>query len=100
MPKVVLKGHIVVPETDLASVLAELPTHIALTHEEEGCLRFEVKQNPETGNVFSVYEEFSDRVAFEAHQRRVQASVWGKITVNAERHYQVTEAGSTGGWRR
>lgn len=93
MPKVVLKGHIVVPESDLAAVLAALPTHIELTLEEEGCLRFEVKQHPEAGDVFSVYEEFSDRVAFDAHQQRVRASAWGKITVNAERHYEVTEAG-------
>lgn len=93
MPKVILKGHIVVPETDLAPVLAELPTHIALTLEEEGCLRFEVEQHREAGNVFSVYEEFSDRVAFEAHQQRVRASAWGKITVDVERHYEITEAG-------
>lgn len=93
MPRVMLKGHIVVPETDLASVLAELPTHIKLTLEEEGCLRFEVKQSSEAENIFSVYEEFADRVAFEAHQRRVRASAWGEITVNVERHYEITEAG-------
>jgi quinol monooxygenase YgiN len=92
MPKVVLKGHIVVPETDLAPVLAELPTHIALTLEEEGCLRFEVKQHPEAGNVFSVYEEFSDRVAFEAHQQRVRASAWEKVAARAKRYYELSEA--------
>lgn len=92
MPKIILEGHIVVPDNDLREVLAALPTHIELTSKEEGCLRFEVKQNPERPNVFSVYEEFIDRAAFDAHQRRVRTSAWGKIAERVERHYKITEA--------
>lgn len=90
-PKVILFGHIVVPESDLAAVMAELPRHVALTLDEEGCLRFEVVQDPDDEHVFKVYEEFVDPAAFEAHQRRVSTSDWGKITANVERHYAVIE---------
>lgn len=50
MPRIVLEGHIVVPDNDLPAVLAALPIHIELTCKEQGCLRFEVKQNPERPN--------------------------------------------------
>lgn len=92
MTKIVLQGHIVVPDIDLAAVMAELPTHIQLTRQEEGCLRFNVTQNSGAENVFLVSEEFIDRVAFEAHQQRVKSSDWGRVASNVERHYQVTEA--------
>jgi len=91
MPKVILEGYIVVPANDLALVMAQLPTHIELTRREEGCLCFDVTQSPQEQNTFAVYEEFVDRVAFDAHQRRVQASDWGRATTNVERHYKVTE---------
>ncbi len=38
MSKLILEGHIVVSDTDLAKVMAELPAHIELTRNEEGCL--------------------------------------------------------------
>lgn len=68
MTKIILEGHIVVSDSDLVAVMAELPTHIQLTRQEDGCLRFDVTQNPGAQNMFFVYEEFIDRVAFEAHQ--------------------------------
>lgn len=91
MPKIILEGHIVVSDRDLAAVMAELPTHIQLTRQEEGCLRFDVTQSPHAENVFFVSEEFIDQAAFEAHQRRVKSSDWGRVASNVERHYQVTE---------
>jgi autoinducer 2-degrading protein len=91
MPKVILDGYIVVPENDLALVMAELPTHIQLTRREEGGLYFYVTQNPHEQNTFAVYEEFVDRVAFDAHQRRVHASNWGRAAANVARHYKVIE---------
>lgn len=92
MSKVALSGYILVPATDLEAVLAELPNHIALTREEEGCLRFEVSQDQNDMQRFAVYEEFSTREAFQIHQARVAASRWGDITVNVERHYTVEDA--------
>ncbi|WP_317928587.1 antibiotic biosynthesis monooxygenase [Halioxenophilus sp. WMMB6] len=88
--KVILRGHIVVPEEDLAKVLAELPNHIHLTRQEPGCLQFNVEQNASRATVFQVYEEFIDRAAFDAHQSRSQQSNWGAASKNVERHYQIT----------
>lgn len=87
MPTIVLEGHIVVSDRDFAAVMAELPTHIQLTRQEEGCLLFEVTQSPGAENVFFVSEEFIDRAAFEAHQHRVKSSDWGRVASNVERHY-------------
>ncbi|RDL45821.1 antibiotic biosynthesis monooxygenase [Marinomonas piezotolerans] len=90
MTQVRLTGHIVVPEADLADVKAELPIHIRLTLEEHGCLSFSVTPCAENPLRFDVHEVFTDKAAFEAHQRRVKASRWGGITVNVERHYEIS----------
>jgi quinol monooxygenase YgiN len=84
-----LKGHITVPDEDLSAVREELPNHIKLTLQEEGCLVFEVLPDEQIVSRFNVYEEFSDRHSFELHQQRVNDSRWGMVTRNVERHYQV-----------
>ena len=91
MNKVVLEGHIVVPDKDLPSVKAELPIHLELTRKESGCLVFEVIQDLENENIFRVYEEFKNRASFESHQKRVKESSWGQVTINVERHYQIKD---------
>jgi len=91
MPSIILEGHIVVPGSDLASVTAALPAHIQLTRQEAGCLCFEVTPDPNAENIFSVYEEFIDRAAFEKHQSRLRLSEWGRVAANVKRHYQVRE---------
>ena len=72
MAKVILTGHIIVPDADIAAVKIELINHIALTRQESGCLVFEVSQDTENRNRFNVYEEFSDRTSFASHQDRVR----------------------------
>ncbi|WNJ97198.1 antibiotic biosynthesis monooxygenase [Vibrio ruber] len=91
MSKVTLKGFILIPESELESVKRELVHHKRLTLEEPGCIMFSVTQNSENPLRFDVYEEFTDKVAFEQHQKRVKASHWGKVTVNVERHYEILE---------
>lgn len=91
MVKVTLSGYIEVPKEDLDAVLFELPNHIALTHQETGCITFTVTQDLEKPCRFDVYEEFIDKAAFEKHQARVKASDWGKVTQNVERFYTITE---------
>lgn len=91
LPKVTLQGYIIVTDDDLALVQAALPEHSALTRKEEGCLVFRVSPDTENKNRFNVYEEFVNRSAFEAHQDRVKNSPWGQVTVNVERHYQISE---------
>lgn len=88
MAKVILKGHIIVPFSELEVILEELNKHIQLTKLEDDCLVFNVKQRPENSCYFDVYEEFTDQPAFEYHQQRVKQSTWGRISQNVERHYQ------------
>ena len=90
MSKIILEGHIIVPDADLETVKTALVTHIELTRQEAGCLVFEVAQDADNPNRFTVYEEFVDADAFKAHQQRVADSAWGVAAVNAERHYQIS----------
>jgi quinol monooxygenase YgiN len=92
MPKVVLKGFILVPERDLLAVIGELKNHRRLTQQEPGCLEFRVTQNSEVSTRFDVYEEFVDKEAFEAHQLRIKTSTWAEISENVTRHYQIFES--------
>ncbi|XOV86382.1 MAG: putative quinol monooxygenase [Pseudomonadota bacterium] len=87
--KVVLQGHIIVPQADLGVVEAALSEHVQLTRQEAGCICFEVTRDDKQPNRFNVYEEFTDRSAFERHQRRVRCSEWGEVTKNVTRDYQV-----------
>jgi len=91
LSKIILQGHIVVPESDIEIVESELANHIELTREEAGCLKFTVEQDPNVTGRFNVYEEFSSREAFDYHQQRVRASYWGKVTKDVERHYKISE---------
>ncbi|MGB1238414.1 MAG: putative quinol monooxygenase [Pseudomonadales bacterium] len=90
MTKVVLQGHITVPEDKLAEVERALVEHIALTRQEPGCLVFEVEHSIAQRGKFEVYEEFVDAAAFAAHQRRVASSPWGELTAGMAREYSVT----------
>ena len=88
---VTVVGYILVPDTDLFAIEEELPNHIRLTRNEEGCRVFQVSQDADNANRFNVYEEFSTRSSFELHQRRVQSSKWGRVSKYVERHYQITQ---------
>jgi len=90
MAKVILKGFIVVSDKDLDIVEQTLPSHIALTLEEEGCLCFQVTRCTSNANRFDVYEEFVDMEAFNAHQERVRSSHWGTVTKDVERYYTIS----------
>ena len=89
MEKVILEGYIIVADADIEAVTTALITHINLTRAEKGCLVFNVQQAEDNVNRFDVYEEFVDEQAFVAHQQRVKASVWGEITTNVSRHYNI-----------
>ncbi|PTP11443.1 antibiotic biosynthesis monooxygenase [Vibrio sp. 10N.286.51.C3] len=91
MGKVILSGYIEIPENELEVVTTELDTHIELTRQEAGCLVFEVTQCNDTPTRFNVYEEFTDKPAFELHQARVKASLWGQVTTNVKRSYSIEE---------
>ena len=94
MSKVVLSGHILVPEEDLVAVRNALPLHCELTKAEPGCLTFSVDEDANVVGKFNVYEEFRTRQDFESHQQRVASSDWGAISRNVERFYTVEEEAS------
>lgn len=89
MSKVTLKGFITVADDDIINVLNELSNHIKLTRKEPGCLVFNVTQDEENRHRFNVYEEFKNKESFTLYQSRVRNSLWGKITKNVERSYNV-----------
>ncbi|RXJ74318.1 antibiotic biosynthesis monooxygenase [Veronia nyctiphanis] len=89
MAKVTLSGYIIVPEHELEKIQHALVTHITLTREEPGCIKFIVVQDDSHMHRFNVYEEFESEDAFDAHQDRVKNSDWGKIARNVERHYTI-----------
>lgn len=91
MAKITLEGFILVPNDDIEQIERELKRHTDLTHQEPGCITFEVTRSMSNPNRFDVYEEFIDRTAFDRHQTRVKASRWGEVSVNVKRHYQITE---------
>lgn len=92
--KVKLEGYIEIPVEDLELVIKELPIHTELTRKEEGCIVFEVTQDPNRNNRFNVYEVFDSQTSFSYHQERVKNSKWGEITKNAARHYKINQIGS------
>ena len=75
MPRITLAGFLIcrcLEEGDRVAAL--LPEHIRLTRSEPGCLRFEVVRSMADPVRFAVYETFTDRQAFDAHQARTRAS--------------------------
>lgn len=84
-----LQGYIRFSATDWQEVLRVLPLHVQLTRAEAGCLKFEVTPDADEQYRLNVSEVFINQAAFEAHQRRTQSSHWAKVTINAQRCYQI-----------
>lgn len=68
-----------------------LPAHVALTRAEPGCLSFEVE--PDGPFTWRVAELFTDSAAFEAHQKRMRESDWGRATEGIKRDYEIRKTG-------
>jgi quinol monooxygenase YgiN len=76
-------------EAEAEIVRRHLPTHIALSRAEPGCLTFNVDPT-EDPLVWRLDESFRDRAAFEAHQARTRASEWFAATAGLARDFKVT----------
>ena len=74
---------------DAALVAAHVPTHIALTLAEPGCLTFAVAQTTDP-LVWQVDESFVDQAAFDAHQARTAVSDWHNLSAHIPRHFNIT----------
>lgn len=93
MGRVRLEGYLEVPPERVFQVATALPTHIALTRAEPGCVSFEVTQSQTIPEHFLVSEVFLDQAAFDYHQARAGASAWAEATVGLHRHYTITVEG-------
>lgn len=89
--KIHLNGYLDVPQERWESVMQALPEHIALTHQEVGCISFHVTPSCDVPNRLMVAEVFADRASFDAHQFRTKASPWFEITQGIAREYEITE---------
>ncbi|MGL4321297.1 MAG: putative quinol monooxygenase [Paracoccaceae bacterium] len=76
-------------DADAALVAQHVPTHIALTHAEPGCLTFNVVQTADP-LIWQVDESFVDQAAFEAHQTRTRASEWHALSAHIPRQFAIT----------
>ncbi|WP_127104095.1 putative quinol monooxygenase [Pararhodobacter zhoushanensis] len=85
-----LTGKLICATDEQAALVREyLPEHIRLSRTEPGCLEFEVDH--QGSMIWSVDERFVDRPSFEAHQARTKASVWGQMTADIAREYEISE---------
>ncbi|EYT51188.1 antibiotic biosynthesis monooxygenase [Brachybacterium muris] len=90
MSAIELKGRLICEDDEeVETVIRYLPRHVELTRGEAGCLHFEVVQT-EDPLVWSVAERFADQSAFDAHQKRVKASGWGRATAGITRDYVIS----------
>lgn len=86
-----LKGHLICasPE-ELAVVQQHVGEHIRLTHQEPGCLSFDVTQSDDP-MIWEVMESFRTRADFDAHQLRTRESEWFRKTQAIARAFRVEE---------
>lgn len=89
MSRVMLRGYIVLPKSNREAILNALNEHVILTRHEQGCLAFKITPDGQDADKYWVYEEFVDRLAFEAHQERMRLSHWGQISTDVERCYEL-----------
>lgn len=85
-----LTGRLICASEEQAAIVREyLPEHIRLTKAEPGCLYFDVSHAG--AMTWDVEERFCDRAAFDAHQTRTKASLWGSQTAGIAREYEIHE---------
>ncbi|GAA3714280.1 putative quinol monooxygenase [Gordonia hankookensis] len=84
-----LTGWILVPAEERERVDTLLEQHCRLTLAEAGCVAFSVTPSPDHPDRLTVEECFTDRAAFDAHQRRTATSEWGVATGHLHREYTI-----------
>ena len=91
MTKVHLTGRLICETpAELTIVETYLPDHIRLTRQEPGCEMFEVARSATDPMVWEVNERFASQEAFDAHQARGAASVWGRESAGIKRDFTIT----------
>ncbi len=88
---ITLNGFLRCRTAEEATIVSHyLPEHRQLSLAEEGCLHFSVTQTADP-LVWRVEESFVDQEAFNIHQQRVKASIWGEKTLGIPRDYKIVE---------
>lgn len=88
---ITLTGRLICADHAEAEIVRRhLDRHSELTRAEPGCLHFCVAETDDP-LVWEVSERFVDRPAFDAHQHRVRASEWGRVTAGIARDYAISE---------
>ncbi|MDX7986956.1 antibiotic biosynthesis monooxygenase [Xenorhabdus sp. 12] len=86
-----LTGRLICKSAEESELVRQyLSEHKKLTAEETGCLSFEVTAT-EDPLIWIVEELFTDKDAFDTHQKRTRASIWGKKTSTIVREYEISE---------
>ena len=89
---VTLTGFLICRSLEEADRVSELlPQHIRLSRAELGCVRFEVWRSRSDPVRYAVYELYTNRETFEAHQKRSRDSEWFRATQHIPRDYRITE---------
>lgn len=90
-PMIALSGRLIC--ADMAQMMLAmdlLPEHVRLSRAEPGCLRFDIGQDDDP-LIWSLSELFTDAAAFQAHQDRNAASVWGRESRDLRRNFDRRE---------
>lgn len=86
-PMVALSGRLICADTaQMLLAMDLLPDHVRLSRAEPGCLRFDIAQDSDP-LIWNLSELFIDRTAFQAHQDRTAASVWGQESKGLARDF-------------
>ena len=90
-PMIGLSGRLICDNAlDMMLALNLLPTHVALSRDEPGCLRFDIQQD-EDPLIWHLSELFVNADAFAAHQARNKASEWGQASTGIAREFDRAE---------
>lgn len=94
-PMIALTGRLICQDLgQMMTALDLLPDHVALSREEPGNLRFDLRQDDDP-LIWHLSELFRDAAAFAAHQQRTQASAWGRASGAIFREFQRREVTPT-----
>ncbi len=73
------------------TIMHALKEHIEETMLEPGCLKFDVRIAKDDTLKLLVNEIFEDNDAFLTHQKKAQSRVWGQLTADFRRVYDISQ---------
>ncbi|MBL3550762.1 putative quinol monooxygenase [Rhodovulum sulfidophilum] len=86
---VTVTGWIEATPERLDALRAAAAEHVRLTRAEPGCLRFEMREDPDRPGRFLLDEEFTDAAAFAAHRARKEGTAWELAAAGLPREIEI-----------